>query len=84
MTAVTVTTLTSIAARFERATRFAARRFARVPMLAAALVGSSGVTLTSVAWAQSGGLPLPSSQAVSSVPSVGQILQQAASAGAEP
>ncbi|HOB02695.1 MAG TPA: MucB/RseB C-terminal domain-containing protein [Casimicrobium huifangae] len=80
MTAVTVTTLTSIAARFERATRFAARRFARVPMLAAALVGSSGVTLTSVAWAQSGGLPLPSSQAVSSVPSVGQILQQAASA----
>ena len=28
--------------RFERATRFAARRFARVPMLAAALVGSSG------------------------------------------
>ena len=51
-------------------------RLTQLPVLAAAFAGSA------LGWAQSGGALSPAGAANSSVPSVGQILQQAASAAA--
>lgn len=62
-------------------TRRVARRLTQLPVLAVALAGGSGVVLPTVLWAQ-GQAGYPGAQTVqgSSMPSVGQILQQAANA----